>query len=117
MKKILIVEDDINLNNMVLEHFTRNDLKCTQAFSSTEALLCMQIQSYDLILFDLMRQGMNGEDVLSKIIEKNNTPVIIVYAKDELDTNIDLLSLDAQDYIVKPFEIKELLAKVFAQLI
>jgi len=116
MKQVLIVEDDININNLIVENFTNNDLKCTQAFSGMEALLCIQIQNYDLILLDLMLPGMMGEDVFAKIKEKSNSPIIIISAKDSLDKKIDLLSLGAEDYITKPFEIKELLASVFVQL-
>lgn len=116
MKKVLIIEDDENINNLIKESLIKNKVNCTQAFSGTEGLLCIENNDYDLILLDLMLPGMKGEDVLKHINKNNNIPIIVVSAKDELDTKVDLLSLGAEDYITKPFEIRELIARVFVQL-
>lgn len=67
MKRVLIIEDDENINNLVSESLTKNKVKCTQAFSGTEGMLCIKNNDYDLVLLDLMLPGMKGEDVLKKL--------------------------------------------------
>ncbi len=112
MEKILIVEDDVNINNLINEALGKKKYECTQAFSGSEALLRLQVEKFNLLILDLMLPGANGEEVLKKIRELNNIPVIVVSAKDELDTKVDVLAMGADDYITKPFEIKELEARV-----
>lgn len=118
MKNILIVEDDTNINNMLKEALTKEGFTCEQAFSGTEArmLLGMPEKSYDLILLDLMLPGLSGEELLSNIREKGNLPVIVLTAKDTLDEKIELLTRGADDYITKPFEIREVVARIHVQL-
>ena len=108
MDRILIVEDDNNINQMVYEMFNKCGYKCTSAFSGTEALLRMENSNFDLIILDLMLPGMPGDEVLKNIREKSKVPVIVLSAKDELDTKVDLLKLGANDYMTKPFALKEL---------
>lgn len=112
MEKILIVEDDVNINNLINEALRKKNYECTQAFSGSEALLAIKMSEFDLMILDLMLPGANGEDVLRQIRSTNNIPVIVVSAKDELDTKVDVLAMGADDYITKPFEIKELEARV-----
>lgn len=116
MKKVLIVEDDISINNMIFEALSKNELSCTQAFSGTEAGFCIKNASYDLILLDLMLPGRMGDSFLKELRAISKVPVIIVSARDEVDSKVDLLTLGADDYITKPFELKELVARVFVQL-
>ena len=116
MDRILIVEDDSNINQMVYEMFNRCGYKCTSAFSGTEALLRMENSHFDLIILDLMLPGMPGDEVLKNIREKSKVPVIVLSAKDELDTKVDLLKLGANDYMTKPFALKELEARALVQL-
>lgn len=116
MEKILIVEDDNNINQMIYETFTKAGYKCTSAFSGTEALLHAENGEFGLIILDLMLPGMSGDEVLKNIRKKNNVPVIVLSAKDELDTKVDLLTLGANDYMTKPFELKELEARALVQL-
>jgi DNA-binding response OmpR family regulator len=116
MYRILVVEDDVNINNMIYEALSKYDLTCIQAFSGTEAKFCMKNERYDLILLDLMLPGLNGDEFLKELRTHSKVPVIIVSAKDELDSKVDLLMVGADDYITKPFEIKELVARVFVQL-
>jgi DNA-binding response OmpR family regulator len=87
-----------------------------QAFSGTEAVLLLERERFSLVLLDLMLPGMSGEEVLQKIRERGNMPVIVLTAKDELDEKISLLTKGADDYITKPFEIKEVLARIQVQL-
>lgn len=109
---ILIVDDDININNMIKETLSKTGYNCTQAFSGSEAVLVMNIKEFDLVILDLMLPGMTGEAVLNELKERYNVPVIIISAKDELDTKVDLLLMGAEDYLTKPFELKELEARV-----
>ncbi len=115
-KRILIVEDDMNINNMIKEVFDKEGYESTQAFSGTEAVLCTKMQAYDLIILDLMLPGMSGNDFLKIYRKDAKTPVIVLSAKDELDSKIDLLSSGADDYLTKPFELRELIARVNVQL-
>jgi len=114
--KILIVEDDANINNMVCEALTKNGFECTQSFSGTEGLLNFKASEFDLAILDLMMPGMTGEELTAKIRETSKIPIIITSAKSELDSRVNLLSTGADDYLVKPFEVKELIARVEVQL-
>ena len=116
MDRILIVEDDNNINQMVYEMFNKCGYKCTSAFSGTEALLRMENSNFDLIILDLMLPGIPCDEVLKNIREKSKVPVIVLSAKDELDTKVDLLKLGANDYMTKPFALKELEARALVQL-
>ncbi len=116
MSKILIVEDNNDINNLIAAALNKNGYTCVQAFSGTEAEIRIESGSYSLIILDLMLPGMSGDVLLRKIKKSYNTPVIILSAKDELDTKVNMLTLGAEDYITKPFEIKELLARVAVQL-
>ena len=118
MQKILIVEDDTNINNLLREALSKEGYSCEQAFSGTEAklLLNMQEHGYELVLLDLMLPGIPGEAVLEEIRKKGNLPVIVLTAKDSLDEKVEVLTSGADDYITKPFEIREVLARVQVQL-
>lgn len=116
MEKILIVEDDNNINQMIYETLSKEGYNCTSAFSGTEALLHAGSCQFGLIILDLMLPGLPGDEVLKSIRKNSNVPVIVLSAKDELDTKVDLLTLGANDYMVKPFELKELKARVLVQL-
>ena len=111
--KILIVEDDMDINNLLVELLSGQDYEVVSAYSGTEALLWMEKQTFDLVLLDLMLPGMPGEDVLEKIKEGNkDTCVIAVSAKDDIESKIHMLRGGADDYITKPFDTEELLARV-----
>ena len=76
----------------------------------------MQKHGYALVLLDLMLPGISGEAVLEEIRKKGNLPVIVLTAKDSLDEKVEVLTSGADDYITKPFEIREVLARVQVQL-
>lgn len=113
MKNILIVDDDINIGNMLEEILAKEGYQTTRAYSGTEALLVLSSKHPDLILLDLMLPGLNGKEVLPKIA---GIPVIIISAKTDVDDKVELLLDGAADYITKPFDIKELLARITVQL-
>ncbi len=111
MKPILIVEDDADINSMICEALTKAGYSCVQAFSGTEGMLRAEGGQYALVILDLMLPGLNGEEVLARLGTKG-VPVMVVSAKDSLDSKVTLLTAGAEDYMTKPFEIKELLARV-----
>lgn len=116
MNKILVIEDDANINQMLNEALTKKGYQAVSAYSGTEGLLRVQQEQYQLIILDLILPGMNGQEVLINIRKYTGAPVIVLSAKDELDTKVDLLTLGANDYMTKPFELKELEARILVQL-
>lgn len=115
-KKILIVEDDTDINNLLFTALKKQGYTATQAFSGTEAKMLLKMENFALILLDLMLPGISGEEVLEFIKEQGNSAVIILTAKDTLDDKVNLLIAGADDYITKPFELQEVLARVQVQL-
>nr|WP_303182698.1 response regulator transcription factor [Lachnoclostridium phocaeense] len=116
MSHILIIDDDTNINNLLREALEKGGYTCSQAYSGTEALLRLDMEPFDLVLLDLMLPGMSGERVLEEIRRKRDIPVIVLTAKDRLDDKVDLLKSGADDYVTKPFEIREVLARIEVQL-
>ncbi len=113
MKNILVVDDDVSIGNMLEEILTKEGYLVSRAYSGTEALLFLSNKSPDLILLDLMLPGLDGKALLPKT---QGIPVIIVSAKTDVQDKTDLLLEGAQDYITKPFDIRELLARITVQL-
>ena len=114
---ILIVEDDNDINNMIREALELAGYACIQAFSGTEGILCVKTaQNINLVILDLMLPGMNGENVIREIKKISDIPVIVVSAKDSVDSKIELLRLGADDYLTKPFDVKELEVRVEVRL-
>lgn len=116
MPKILIIEDDTYINNLIAKSLSREGYSCQQAFSGTEGLLYAKTEQFSLAILDLMLPGINGEELLPKLKNDFGIPVIVLSAKDSLDSKIDLLNTGAEDYMTKPFEIGELIARVGVQL-
>lgn len=116
MNKILIVEDDVNINNLLKEALSGNGYTCGQAFSGTEAALWLEKESWALVLLDLMLPGMTGEEVLGLIRRQGDVPVIVLTAKDALSEKLELLTNGADDYITKPFDMEEVLARIESNL-
>lgn len=114
---ILIVEDDGDISQMLNELLTGQGYETMQAFSGTEALLCLEKRVPEAVILDLMLPGMDGEDVLRGI--KEDYPpvgVIVSSARDDVQTRVSLLRAGADDYVVKPFDTEELLARLEAVL-
>lgn len=113
MKKILIIDDDISINNLLNDILSKYGFSVLRAWSGTEGLLVFEKYSPDLVILDLMLPGMTGEELLPRI---KNVPVIVLSAKADIGGKINLLSEGAVDYITKPFDSGELIARINVQL-
>ena len=113
LKKIFIVDDDVYIGDMLEEILTKEGYSVSRAYSGTEAALLLSGNKPDLVLLDLMLPGLSGEKVLEKI---KDIPVIVVSAKIDVNDKVNLLLGGAADYITKPFDTKELLARITVQL-
>ena len=113
MIQILIIDDDRHISEMLTESLTAEGYAVSAAFSGTEALTLLSQSKPDLILLDLMLPGLTGEELLPKI---KDIPVIVVSAKADVADKVGLLLGGAADYMTKPFEMQELLARIAVQL-
>lgn len=113
MQTILIIDDDISIGNLEEEVLERAGYAVLRAYSGTEALLLLKSVHPSLILLDLMLPGLSGEELLPLI---KNVPIIVVSAKAAVQDKVDLLLGEAADYITKPFDTSELLARVAVRL-
>ena len=113
MARILVVEDDKSINELIVKNLRLVGHTYFQAFDGTEALKLANENEYDLILLDVMLPGADGFEIIKQV---EGTPVIFITAKDGLQHRLHGLSLGADDYIVKPFEMLELLARIDAVL-
>lgn len=119
--RILIIEDDADINEVIATHLSRNGFSCTQAYSGSEARLLLEVSAqsdsfFDLVITDLMLPGIRGEELVSLIRARGDVPVIVVSAQSEPAGKAELLRCGADDYLVKPFDLDELLARVSVQL-
>ncbi len=110
---IAIVDDDVYIGDMLEELLRREGFGVLRAYSGTEALMLLEDRCPDLILLDLMLPGLNGEEVLPHL---TGIPVIVLSARAAVEDKVDLLRGGAADYLTKPFDTRELLARVAVQL-
>ena len=115
-QKILIVDDDENIAELISLYLTKECFDTKLVYDGEDALAAFDSYQPNLILLDLMLPGISGEEVLAQIRKQGNPPVIVLTAKDGLDEKIGLLTSGADDYITKPFEIQEVLARIQVQL-
>ena len=113
MKKILIVEDEMSIHKILEEMLEQEKYKILNAYSGTEALMILEKEDVDLILLDLMLPGLNGEEIIKKI---KDIPIIVLSAKVSTEDKVNCLLSGANDYLTKPFEKNELLARIEVQL-
>lgn len=109
MQTILIIDDDVTIGNLEQEVLERAGYAVQRAYSGTEALLLLKESKPALVLLDLMLPGLSGEELLPQI---QGIPVIVVSAKTTVEDKVDLLLGGAADYLTKPFDTKELLARI-----
>ena len=112
MKKILIVEDDKNIQDIIIE-LIKNKYEGLRAFNVSSALQILEKEKIDLIILDLMLPGVGGEELIKKI---KNIPIIALSAKLDVDDKVNCFDLGANDYLTKPFNSKELKARIDVQL-
>ena len=113
MKKIAIIDDDIHIGDMLTEVLAQEGYEVLRAYSGTESLYLLSQEKPDLVLLDLMLPGLSGEEVLPHI---EHIPVIVLSAKVDVQDKVNLLLSGAADYMTKPFDTKELLARITVQL-
>ncbi|MCI8585092.1 MAG: response regulator transcription factor [Lachnospiraceae bacterium] len=114
MKHILVIDDDVQIGDLLEEVLTKEGYQVTRAYSGTEAVLLLSgsRKCPDLVLLDLMLPGLQGEEVLPKL---SGIPVIVLSAKVDPEDKVHLLLGGAADYLTKPFDIRELLARITVQ--
>ena len=121
--KLLIIEDDAQINQILYDGLTQEGYTCTQAYSGSEGLLQLGRGEFQLILLDLMLPGLSGERFMQEMREmremqelqeqrQSAIPVIVLTAKDQLDHKLNLFALGAVDYVTKPFALSELAARI-----
>ncbi|WP_026881807.1 response regulator transcription factor [Clostridium akagii] len=110
--KILIVEDDENINRLLGDMLHKNKYITKAAYSGTEALIYLENNEWDMVILDLMLPGIKGEDLLVKIRKHKQMPVIIISAKEGKDVRINTLKMGADDFISKPFDVDEVCARI-----
>lgn len=113
--KVLIVEDDEAIANLIKINLAAAGYDCTCAFDGREGADCIEKENFDLILLDIMLPGIDGYELL-EYVKPIGTPIIFLTAKGRVEERIKGLKLGADDYIVKPFQVGELLARVEALL-
>ena len=115
-RNILVVEDDNNISNLIKRYLDKEGFEVRLAADGAKAVEAFRAQEPDLVLLDVMLPVLDGWGVLSRIREHSKCPVIMLTAKGEVDDRIHGLEMGADDYVVKPFEMKELLARINAVL-
>jgi DNA-binding response OmpR family regulator len=116
MKRILIVEDDKEINHLLCKILDENSYVAQSAYSGIDGMAMLRSEQFDVVLLDIMLPFKSGDEVLRELRSFSNVPVIMITAKDLTQTKVDLLRLGADDYITKPFDVDEVLARIEAAL-
>lgn len=116
MSKILIIEDNNEINGLLSELISNIGHQVVSAYSGPEGLRLFREDSFSLILLDLMLPGKSGEEILVEMRSNSNIPIIVVSAKSDIDEKVKLLESGANDYITKPFDTREVAARIEIQL-
>ena len=113
--KILLAEDEIDLNNVITRYLKKNGYSVDSVLDGEEALDYLEYGEYDLVILDIMMPKVDGFEVIKKLRDKgNHTSVLMLTARDSADDKVKGLDLGADDYIVKPFDFNELMARIRA---
>lgn len=115
---ILVAEDDADINRLLCKLLGRAGYKISQAFSGTEAKLLMEMSEPDMLILDLMLPGLTGEELIGQIRGEMglDMPILVISAKSGVESRVAALRMGADDYLVKPFEHEEVLARIYAAL-
>jgi len=116
MEKILIVEDDKDMSQLLHKVLKDSGYSVQVAFTGIESLQLLHANPYDMVLLDIMLPYKSGDKVLRELCSFSNVPVIVITGKDLTELKVDLLRLGADDYITKPFDIDEVIARIEARL-
>lgn len=113
--RVLVVEDERDLNNIITKYLKKSNFNVDNVFDGEEALDYLNSAEYDLVILDVMMPKINGYEVLKTMRKENNdTPVLMLTAKDGIDDKVKGLDLGADDYLIKPFDFDELSARIRA---
>ncbi len=110
--KIAIIEDDREISRILAEILQKNGYETMQAYDGRQAMALFDENEFDLILMDLMLPFISGEQLILGLRKKKQTPVIVISAKSMMETKLEVLRLGADDYIIKPFDINEVIVRV-----
>lgn len=116
MKKMLIVDDDIHIRNLVKVYAELEEFQCSEAGDAEQALSLLSEADYDILILDIMMPGKDGFEALKEIRERSHLPVIMLTARNEEYDTLKGFQLGADDYVSKPFSPRELMARVNAVL-
>ena len=116
MERILIIEDEKDVNQLLAQNLQNNGYETVSVRNGLDGIQQLQNQHFDMVLLDLMLPYKSGDEVLREIRKDRDIPVIVISAKDLVGTKIDLLTLGADDYITKPFDLGEVTARVVSNL-
>lgn len=111
-KKLLIVEDDKEINHMLAAFLQGNGYLVDSAYNGREAAVIMKQQEYSLILMDLMLPYKSGDNLIKELRTESDVPVIVLSAKSMMETRLEVLRMGADDYIMKPFDLDEVLVRI-----
>ena len=110
--RIAVVEDDREISSILKDLLEISGYECVQAFDGDEASKLLSQESFDMVLMDLMLPYKNGERLIAELRENGETPVIVISAKSMMETKLEVLRLGADDYIIKPFDLDEVLVRI-----
>lgn len=116
MEHILIIEDEKDVNQLLAQTLSDSGYKASSAYNGIEGVQMLREEHFDMVLLDLMLPYKSGDEILKEIRKESNIPVIVISAKDMVGTKIDLLTMGADDYVTKPFDLGEVVARVKSNL-
>ena len=115
MIRVLLVEDDMGLAGNIIDYLELEDMVCDHASNGVAALSLIQKHSFDVVVLDINLPRLDGLSVCEKVRDDgNDTPIIMLTARDQLENKLEGFQKGADDYLVKPFDMPELVARVFA---
>lgn len=111
-RRVLIVEDHKEISDLLAAFLSENDYQVECAYNGREAAACLQNKEYTIVLMDLMLPYKSGSDLIQELRTRSNVPVICLSAKSGMETRLEVLRMGADDYILKPFDLNEVLVRM-----